>query len=705
MRITKDFHTLSISILLLFTVQMATTLVESIYILDLLKTSLDEKALGVLFFFSPALLLLMKKPAPRWLYWLAGALLILARSLTPYLGTAGRMLAAGVGTAAALVLLTLFLEPDTRSSPIRSRPQPGMQFAQGLALAVALSVLLRTLNYTLDLSLTPSFGWIGWILGAVLGVALVRYPDGRSDGEGMKASGEGNPAAISAVTPAGPKAGATSAAVGLMAVLTLVYFVFSSPGVVARWTEGDYALIVSVVSLLSLGWLAASIFRPGWFDVVRPGALAVWNLVFTLALAGTILAHSVAFPVSPNSPAVVVGTPTWYQQVPLWLMLVSFPVIFLDFAVFAGNITLARQEPRRLAPGFLLGSFFLVLLTFMNIFSNVWGYVEPVSSFFRGKFWLPFVLAGGLLAILAWVHGRLAEERRLEKVAREASVPGRSDAGKANPVGGEDGPNPSGKLTWGGVLGVVFLATLLAALSGGKPDPAPSPGENLVVMTYNIQQGNDETGEKAYNRQLALIRQVDPDILGLQESDSARISLGNNDYVRYYAGKLGYHVYYGPKTVTGTFGTALLSKYPLENPRTVFTYSDTDEIGTTEAEVQVGDRRFALYNVHPAGSEEAMVAFATTLIGRAFRRENVIALGDFNLRESDEAYQIIADQYQNAWLAVYPTGVDDDGLDMSGDRRIDHVFVSPHLDVLDAVYLLPPDSATDHPAHWVVIGW
>jgi endonuclease/exonuclease/phosphatase family metal-dependent hydrolase len=699
MRITKDLYILGIGILLLLTVQMATTLVESIYILDLLKTSLDEKALGVLFFFSPVLLLLLKHPVLRWQYWAAGALLILARSLTPYLGTVGRMLAAGVGTAAALVLFPLLLAAEIKASLGKSGTRPGLRFAQGLALAVGLSVLLRTLNYTIDLSLTPSFGWIGWVLGAVLGLVLVRWPDEGTEREQSKESTKGIAAAIPATPPAAPRGGAASAAVGLLAVLTLVYFVFSSPGVVARWTEGDYALIIGAVSLLSLGWLMASLLKPGWFAGVRSGVLAGWNLFFTLALVGTILAHTVDFPASPTASPVVVGSPVWYQQVPLLFMLVSFPVIFFDFAVFAGNISLARPEPRRLAPGFVLGSLLLVLLTFMNIFSNVWGYVEPVSPFFRGKFWLPFALSGGLLAILAWVHGRMAKDGMPGMIAGAPPVSERTGAE------GVDSSNPPGKLAWGVSLGAVYLVTMLAALSTGKPDPAPPAKENLVVMTYNIQQANDEMGEKAFNRQLALIRQVDPDILGLQESDSARISLGNNDYVRYYAGRLGYHVYYGPKTVTGTFGTALLSKYPLENLRTVFTYSDTDEIGTAEAEVQVGDRRFALYNGHPAGSDEAMMVFATTLLGRAFRQANVIALGDYNLRESEEAYHVIADQYRDAWLAAFPTGVDNEGLDMSGDRRIDHVFVSPHLEVLDAVYLLPPDSATDHPVHWVQVGW
>jgi endonuclease/exonuclease/phosphatase family metal-dependent hydrolase len=42
---------------------------------------------------------------------------------------------------------------------------------------------------------------------------------------------------------------------------------------------------------------------------------------------------------------------------------------------------------------------------------------------------------------------------------------------------------------------------------------------------------------------------------------------------------------------------------------------------------------------------------------------------------------------------------------MSGDKRIDHIFVSPHLEVRDPVYLLAPESATDHPVHWAEVTW
>ena len=224
-------------------------------------------------------------------------------------------------------------------------------------------------------------------------------------------------------------------------------------------------------------------------------------------------------------------------------------------------------------------------------------------------------------------------------------------------------------------------------------------------MTFNTQQSNDDYGEKSVEAQLVLIRRVSPDILALQESDSARISLNNNDYVRYFAEKLGYYSYYGPTTGTGTFGTALLSKYPLEYTRSVFIYSDKDETGVAEAEIEVNGMRFTIYDVHPDSSDEAMLVFAETLVERAADKPYVIALGDYNLRDYEEAYQWIDQHLTNAWTSVHPTEISAGGVDMSGDNRIDHIFLSSNLQAVNPTYILPPESATDHPAHWTDVVW
>jgi len=650
---------LGFALFFLLFIQAVTVFIESIYILELLSTSLDEKVLGVLFLFSPVILYLFGKRVPTWLTWFAYALLLVGRGVIPYLDTSGRMVAAGSASAAGLVLLPLMLV----SYRTKERKNGWLIPAQGFALAVGISILLRTLNFTIDPTLTSEYGWLGWLLGLGFGLTLVNFK-----WEPLQ-------------EPIQPVKGVTSASVGLVGLLTIFYFMLSSPGVVARWTEGSYLLIITMVSLLSMLWLFLSFNNTQWMEKISPGLLLAWNAVFTLAVLGTILAHTISFPPAPDSPAVVVSSPDWTHQIPLLLVLISFPVVFLDFAIFSRTFAQENPAPRKMAPGFLLGSLLLIVLIFMNIFSNVWGYVEPVSTFFRNKFWLPFLLLLGLVTILAFLAARRRKISVNEKTEHR-------------------------NVLWPAVVtGMIFLATFLAAFLTDRVFVEPVQGKSLRVMTYNIQQANDELGEKSYLEQLELIKQVDADIIGFQESDSARISLGNNDYIRYYANQLGYHAYYGPKTITGTYGTAILSKYLLENPRAVFTFSDQDEIGTAEAEITVGNKKFTIFNVHPDGSDTAKMVFARTLVDRAEQEPDVIAFGDFNLRGWEDPYLLIAEHYKNAWMDVYPTGVDDQGLDMSGEERIDHIFVSPHLQIHDPVYLLPPDSHTDHPAHWTDIAW
>jgi endonuclease/exonuclease/phosphatase family metal-dependent hydrolase len=651
---------LGLSILLLFFIQSATTLVEAVYILELLNTSLDEKALGVLFFFTPLLLLPFKERIPRWLVWLAYVLIFFGRGLIPYLPTVPRMLASGAGSGAALILLPVMLTAFHRPGE-----KPGYEYGSpALALAVAGSILLRSVYSTLDISLTPDFAWIGWVLGVFLGLVILVIPWQLASQSTAKVEG------------------VTGASIGVMGILGLVYIVFSSPGVIARWTESDYRLVVIAVAMLTFLWLMAPVYWPDWQARITTPVLFAWNVMFTLALTATILVHTFPFPPTPESPAVVVGTPTIGQQIPLVLMLLLFPVIYADFALFSRVLCSGTITPRQLAPGFLWGVAILVAVIFMNIFSNVWGYVEPVSPFFRNRFWVSLLTLAGMVSLASLL------------VRRKYTLPVDNESAQLH---------RTPRLWW---LGAILLLGTIAGVWLDEQRNEAQPGTGpLVVMTANIQQANDRWGEKAYLRQLALIQRVNPDILALQESDSARISLGNNDYVRFYANRLGYTSYYGPKTVTGTYGTAILSRFPLENTRAIFSYSDQDEIGTAAAEIQVGDRRLAIFNVHPDGSDTARQVFARELLSQAAGLENVILLGDFNLRWSDEPLQWIDAEYKHAWREADDSPAAGLPPELQEAELIDHVFVSPQLTVRQPVYLPPPESVTDHPVFWVMLNW
>ncbi len=644
---------LTFGILLLYFIQSAGTLVESIYILDLMNSRLDVKVLGVLFFFVPLLFLPFFKKFPRQLMWVLFSLLFVSRGLIPYLNTANRMTASGIATAAALSLIFLL---------VTTRPSVSRWASAALAIAVSLSTLLRAVGHSIEYSLTPAGAWVGWVLGLILGSSLYL-----SDRKGEKITQQygGNP---------------TSSILGIYYLLTLVYFSISAPAVIARWTEANYTLIVGAVSLFSLFWVWLSFTQPNLINRISTRLLVVWNLLFAASLTLTLLAQRVTFPPTLDSPPVVVGGPTILQMIPLVLMLLLFPVLFLDLQVFIQKMQLSTLPPRSLAPGIILGSFSLIVLIFINIFSNVWGYIKPISPPFRNTFWLAYFLLSAGITLLAW------RARRNLPASEEQS----------------ESTHP---WQWAVILLGVFLVTLIYAVPTPRVQTDAAGKTSARLMTMNTQESNDKFGEKSFEAQLALIRQVNPDILALQETDSTRISLNNNDYVRAFADRLGYYSYYGPKTVSGTYGNAILSKYPILDPRTVFMFSDQDETGVAEAEVEVSGNRFVIYDVHPDSSDPAMLGFAQNLLARSQDKPYVIAMGDYNLRDYEEAYQLIDSVHTNAWTSVYPSEISSDGVDMSGENRIDHIFLSPNLTALDPTYILPPESATDHPVHWTDITW
>ncbi len=651
----KKSHLLIITFAILFLciIQSAGTLVELIYILDLMTSGLDAKVLGVLFFFASLLLLPLSKKNPRLLVWLLFSVLFISRGLTPYLDTTNRLIASGI---AAAVSLTLFLLLITLS------PASGRSAPAGLALSVALSTLLRTLGHGIELSLTPAGGWVGWIIVLLLGLSLV-LSDLKPDPSVQQMGGK-----------------RTVPIFGIYLILTLVYFSVSAPAVIARWTEGNYTLIVSAVSLFSLAWVWLSTHRADFLERISPRLVVVWNLLFTLSLTLTLLAQRVSFPRTLGSAPVVVGTPSILQMVPLGLMLLLFPVLYLDLQIFLQRMEDSTQPSHSLVPGILLGSFTLILLVFVNIFSNVWGYIKPISPPLRNTFWLAYFILSALITLLVWLSIR--NKPAVERIQ-----------------------TTSHSWIWSVVLAAIFLVTLFFALPTPHVQADAAGKTSLRVMTFNTQQSNDQFAQKSFQAQLALIRQVSPDILALQETDSTRISLNNNDYVRYFAENLGYYSYFGPRTPTGTYGTAILSKFPLQNTNTIFMYSDKDETGVAAAEVEVAGLRFAIYDVHPDSSDPAMLAFAQTLLDISKDKPYVIAMGDYNLRDYEAAYQLIASFYTNAWVSVYPSKISPGGIDMSGENRIDHIFLSHNLTAVNPTYILPPESATDHPVHWTDIEW
>lgn len=139
--------------------------------------------------------------------------------------------------------------------------------------------------------------------------------------------------------------------------------------------------------------------------------------------------------------------------------------------------------------------------------------------------------------------------------------------------------------------------------------------QRLRLVTFNIAHGRGLTpiqgltsGRKIRANLLKiahLIRRLEPDVVALQEIDECSRWAGNFDHLRYLQEHAGY-----PYAVFGInnrrtgllnlcYGNAFLSKHPIvESETIVFGRSQVGEKGFLFVELECGDRRVPLVNLH-----------------------------------------------------------------------------------------------------------
>jgi len=648
-KVRESRNTALFGLLLLFFVQFLGMWIESTYRISLTRLGPGPELYGGLLLLLPLTLFAVRKEHERGVLWAVLALFLVLRVLCPFLPVHARLVGAGLGVALFLVLLAYLVSARYR----HLTGDPG----QAIALAILSSTALRSWGSSADVSMEGRSMILGWAL-----TALCLFLFWAS----MKDDHEDSPNAVCSV----PRL--TLSVMGLFGTFSLVYLVFSCPMVVCAWSgygplglSGVFASACLAVAIAMSCVPPQSALQPG-----RVTALA-WNGLLLAALAGGLLAGRPNLPLSAEAGAVFVNGSPPFAGYLLYASLLLSPVVMVNVRQAFSAAVCSR--PRNAVPALVAGvAVFLTTIVFL-VATNVWGYV-PYGMLLRNQFYLPFLVAG-IAALLPWMP-------RWPVTA----VPRRQHS-----------------RLLGGLSVLIALTAVLGALAHIQNISAAQPKHDLTVLTYNMQQGSHLNGNRNYLRQLDLLRRLNPDIIGLQESDTARLSGGNVDAVRYFAESLGYHAYYGPNSIAGTFGTAILSRYPIKNPRTFFTFSRTDEVGTAAAEIDVNGVPIEVFCNHPAGGHKVMQAHIDALIAEARKFPRVIALGDFNFNAREPYFSDLSGILQDSATTLGEAKVIYHGNRSSLADEIDHIFVSPSLRVLESHYLPAPDSETDHPAHWSVL--
>ena len=188
----------------------------------------------------------------------------------------------------------------------------------------------------------------------------------------------------------------------------------------------------------------------------------------------------------------------------------------------------------------------------------------------------------------------------------------------------------------------------------------------LKIVTFNVKCG---WYGKTLDGIAALLREVDADIVGLQEVDvNTRRSMKHSDVVNqveYIAEKSGYKYWYFAKALDyqgGAYGHGVLSKHPILKSTVIWPDAQTEgnEARNIERhEIQVGDKVVGFHNCHldfqqgPAQYKEIEVKYMT-------RDQYSIFVGDMNTRVDRLDGVVDTEKFEL----------------LPGKARIDHVIVS-----------------------------
>ena len=285
------------------------------------------------------------------------------------------------------------------------------------------------------------------------------------------------------------------------------------------------------------------------------------------------------------------------------------------------------------------------------------------------------------------------------------------------------------------VSGILSLPLVLATCSTMMPQekslvqPATqtsSYAKNLLnVMNLNLAHGrkdgiNQLLLSKATIRSnlediAAVLNQVDPDIVALQEADAPSLWSGSFDHVEQLANQAGYPAYVRTSHATSwifSYGTALLSKTRFDDvmhhtfqpsPPTMnkgFTLGriiwqpDEGSSETLTLDVISVHLDFSRKNVR----EQQIAEMSAVLAGRD---NPLIVLGDFN---SDwfAKEKVVRELAERSRLHVYRPEAEDLGTYNSSGRRLDWILISEELEFTE--YRVLPDLLSDHLAVVATIG-
>ena len=194
----------------------------------------------------------------------------------------------------------------------------------------------------------------------------------------------------------------------------------------------------------------------------------------------------------------------------------------------------------------------------------------------------------------------------------------------------------------------VLAVVLFTGVTGAAAQSAP--GDTVRVMIYNIKHGQGMDGTVDLSRSAEVIREMDPDILALQEIDSKTRRVNGVDQAARMSELTGMpHHAFGSfmDYQGGQYGMAILSRWPITASTNHRLPEGAEPRSALTAQISIaGDGpELTLADIHLYRTLEERYSQARRLVELfAYTTKPVVLAGDFNSRPDSKVIQML-DRY------------------------------------------------------------
>lgn len=208
------------------------------------------------------------------------------------------------------------------------------------------------------------------------------------------------------------------------------------------------------------------------------------------------------------------------------------------------------------------------------------------------------------------------------------------------------------------------------------------------IVTYNIHKARGLDGRTRVERIARVLREVDADVVALQEVINRQGGSTEHHQASYLAGQFGYEYAIGEtrKHRGSVYGNVTLSRWPFESIRQFdLSVEGREERGVLRTDIRIGKRLVHIFNVHLGTArrerrKQAIRLMDTDLLRAVDISGARVVLGDFNDWTHGLVTQTLSAEFHftdlrahlrrtRAYPAVLPL------------LHLDHIYCDPHFRV------------------------